>query len=37
MDDWGWKRRFITSSNSYAAAAVEKVYGTSSLDEGKSF
>lgn len=27
LDDWGWKRQFIDTSNSYAAATVAEVYG----------
>jgi hypothetical protein len=27
MDDWSWKRAFLDTSNSYAAATVTQVYG----------
>jgi hypothetical protein len=27
MDDWSWKRQFLDSSNTYAAATVTQVYG----------
>jgi hypothetical protein len=32
MDDWQWKRQFLTTSNIYAAAEVTKAYGD--IDEG---
>ena len=29
MDEWDWKRQFIDTSNTYAAAAVTRIYGDS--------
>jgi hypothetical protein len=32
QDDWGWKRQFLDTSNTYAAATVTEVYGAETFD-----
>lgn len=33
MDDWDWKRQFVRTSSSYAAAEVSRVYGDDAADD----
>jgi hypothetical protein len=33
MDDWDWKRQFVRTSSSYAAATVSRVYGDDAADD----
>lgn len=32
QDDWGWKRQWLTTSNSYAAGTVSQAYGEQEED-----